>query len=34
LADIKQVWAISALPAADCHPLVLRKEQLNNTDRK
>jgi hypothetical protein len=31
-ADIKQVGDISALPAADWDPLVLRTEQLNDTD--
>jgi hypothetical protein len=31
-ADIKQVRAILALPAADWFPLVLRTEQLNDTD--
>jgi hypothetical protein len=31
-ADIKQIRAISTLPAADWDPLVLRTEQLNDTD--
>jgi hypothetical protein len=31
-ADIKQIRAISTLPAANWDPLVLRTEQLNDTD--
>jgi hypothetical protein len=31
-ADIRLVLAFSALPAADWDPLVLRTEQLNDTD--